>query len=348
MAWSKKPSGPTVESLAAGWAKGVFHPVYLFAGPDTLGKEEALKAFQKAFLGPSDPGLAVDRFNGETANAGQILSALKTFSLLGDRRLVLVRSAQALEPPETNALADGLTGLPEGNSLVLLWDAKAEDRSVLVQAVKSAGISLTFWTPFENQLPRWVQDRARTLGKGIAPEAAEALIDIVGPNVADLAQALETLSLYVKERPALRSEDLKVLQSEGRSLHFLELDRAFWRRDTAKALELIRVLAAQAERIELLLPMLARIYRKLVLAKALLAEKKTMDEVWIQLRIKSREPQRDFSEALSGHSNEDLLRALETVREAERGFKTGALGGETDLTRVVYSLLEGKKLPSGV
>jgi DNA polymerase III subunit delta len=345
MAWSKKPSGPTYESVAAGWAKGAFHPVYLFAGPDALLKEEALKKFQEAFLGKgADPGLSVDRFDGETASAGQILSALKTFSLLGDKRLVLVRRAQELAPSETNALADGLTGLPEGNSLLLLWEERADERSVLVQAVKSAGIVLTFWAPFENQLPRWVQDRARSLNKTISLETAGALIDTVGAALPDLAQALEILSLYAKDRPGLEPRDLEILQTETRSLQFLEFDRAFWRRDKAKALELARLLTAQGQEPVFVLPQLARVYRKLFMAKAMLAEKKSLDDVWQQVRIKSREPQREFSEALSGHSWEDLLNALETIAEAEREFKTGRREGDAGLTAVIYCILEGKKL----
>lgn len=344
MAWSKKSSGPSIESVSAGWAKGAFHPVYLLAGPDALLKEEAVKKFQEAFLGKADAGLNMDRFDGETASAGQILSALKTFSLLGDKRLVIVRRAQEMAPSETNALADGLTALPEGNALVLMWEKKADERSVLVQAVKSAGIVLTFWPPFENQLPRWVQDRGRSAGKSISLEIATALVEIVGGALPDLVQAVDTLALYAGDRAAIEPKDLDILQTETRTLQFLELDRAFWNRNKAKAIETVRHLMAQGQDPTYILVQIARVYRKLFLAKAIQAEQKSLDAVWDQLRIKSREPQRELTEALSAHSWEDLMRALETILEAERDFKTGRRGGEAGLTSAVYSILEGKKL----
>ncbi len=334
----------SLEQAAAQWDKGRFHPVYLFAGPDALQKEDALKRLREKLLGPDESGLNVDRFDGDAASAGEILTAVQTLPFLGGRRLVLVRRAHDMPAAETNRLADALPSLPPTNCLVLLWDEKADARHALVQAVNGAGLVLTFWTPFENQLPRWARDRARALGKALSWEAAQALVEAVGGNTQDLSQELEKLALYVGDRAEIGVDDLEGVTSEGRPLQFMELDRALWRRDRLKTLELAEILRAQGEGPEALLPQIARSYRRLLLGKALLAEKKTdVPELWNQLRIRSRDTQAEFLEATRSRSWEELLEVLERLLRAEQDLKTGRGDPDANLTLLLSWLTEERR-----
>jgi DNA polymerase III subunit delta len=328
------------DQLAALWAKGTFHPVYLLAGPDTLLKEEALKNFQKLFLAGDDSGLNIDRFDGDTSAASEILGAFRTLAFLGGRRLIVVRRAQELSSAEANLLADGLAA-PSENALVLLWDEKADNLNVLVQSVKSAGVVCTFWAPFENQMPAWIQDRAKSFGKGMSFDAARALLDAVGPSLPELAQELDKLSLYARDKKNIELSDVEALRPDNPALQFLEFDRAFWRKDVPEFLHLMEIRRAQGDPPEVLISHMVRIYRKLFFSKTLLAEKKvSREDVASQvMRIRTRQPQEDFMTALNGFSWEDLLEGLESLLKADRDLKTGRLDPDTGLTALAYRLL---------
>jgi DNA polymerase-3 subunit delta len=350
-----RPKDPTVPELAVEWKKGNFHPVYLFAGSDPLQKDEAVALLQKLILGADDSGLNLDKFDGETDTAGAVLNAVQTFSLLGGKRLVLLRRAEELSADEIDILAEGIASLQPGNCLALLWEGKLPARSPLGDAVRAKGVSLTFWTPFENQLPRWVQDRAKTLGKSVSPEAARQLIDLVGSDTNDLSRELEKLALYLGERKTVEPPDLETLRSEGRALQYMELDRAFWKRDTAQALTLLEILRGQGEEPVAVLAKLVWAYRRMFLAKTVLSENKNdWEAVWERLRVKSYSLQAEFREAMATHGWEELLGALETLLKAEWDLKTGRLDEESGLTLLVRKLMRddprraGGRSPSAV
>jgi DNA polymerase-3 subunit delta len=327
-------------ALEAEWAAGRFAPVYLLAGPDTLQKEDALVSLTRRFLPGPDAGLHTDRLDGESASAGSIVTAARTLPFLGGRRLILVRRAHDLGSADLGRLADGLGNLPAGNCLVLLWDEKPDARGVLYQAVKSAGTVAVFWPPFENQLPRWVADRARARGKTMDLAAARALVEAVGGSPADLAQEVDKLVLYVKDRPAVTAEEvLRVAGGGQRALQFMEWERALWRRDRKSALGLMTHMKARGQAPESLLVQAARAFQKLALGKAFLAAKNTdRAELWNRLWIRTREPQEDFLRAAEGMTWDDLLDVLESFADAEEKMKTGRLDPESGLTLLVCGL----------
>jgi DNA polymerase-3 subunit delta len=328
----------TLATLAAQWAKGTFHPVYFFAGPDTLQKDEAVKSLQKNFLKGDESGLNVDKFDGETASAAEIVNAYQTLPFLGGGRLILVRRAHELSAAEANRLAEVLEKPPQGNCLVLLWDAKTDNRSALVRAARESGKELMFWAPFEDQLPRWVTDRAKAAGKNMSVDAARALLDAIGPNLPDLAQEIEKLVLYVKDAPAIQAADVEAMGGGNRTLQFMEWDRALWSRDREQALSLMQVMRAQGQPPEALMSQAARAFQKLLLGKALKAEKMPLMEMWDRLWIKTREPRQAFEEALDAHDWDDLLDLLETLARADWELKTGRMDPETGMTRLVCRL----------
>ncbi|MBK8871229.1 MAG: DNA polymerase III subunit delta [Elusimicrobia bacterium] len=332
---------PSLSALAQDWAQGAFHRVYFLAGPDTLTKDDALQKLKKAFLGPDPAGMGLDVFDGNDASAGAILSAVNTLPFFGGRRLVLVRRAAEMATADTNRLADGLASIPASNALVLLWDEKPDARSVLVQAARSAGVVLTLWPPFENQLPGWVIARAESLGKSMDRRAAQALVEQAGPALPDLVQELGKLALYAKDRPALTLADVAAVVGDKSSLRFMEWERALWRKDRARSLSIVEVLRAQGEPAEKLLPQLIRAVQKLCLGKALMSEKNmSKKQVFDRLWIKLQDTQAEFERAVAGWTWNDLLRALDRLVEADVSLKRGRGHPDADLTRAVWALTE--------
>jgi len=327
------------DQLAALWAKGTFHPVYLWSGPDTLQKDDLLKRLESLFLAGDALGLNVDRFDGDTSDGGDIVTAMKTGAFLGGRRLILVRRAHGLAAKDATLIADEIPNIANGNALVLLWDDKIDQRTVLFQSVRSAGAASVFWQPFEDQLPRWIQERAKVLGKTIAPETAQALLDAAGQNLADLQGELEKLAIYVKDRPRIETSDVEALRPDSHALQYLEFDRAVWRGNSSEVLNLITLRREQGDAPEAVLAHLVRIYRKLFLGKALFAEKRVPEEVWTRLWIKLRQQQAEFKAAVDRLSWDGIQRALENVLQAEWDLKTGKLDPETGLTLLVRKVL---------
>lgn len=339
--YKSKSTDLKLDQLSRLWAEGTFHPIYLFAGADTVQKDEAVVLLKKHFLGGDPSGLGLDKFDGETDSGADIINAAQTMAFLGGRRLVLVRRAHELGAAELNRLADNIPRIPQGNALVLLWDDKLDQRSVLVQAVKSAGVATTFWPPFEDQMPRWAQERARALGKTLTIDAARALVEAVGGDPAELAQEVEKLTLYVGAKTDIQQADVEALKPESRGLQYLEFDRAVWRQDRTAVLQFVRQREQEGDAPEALLAHLARIYRRILQGKSLLAEKK-LDAAGICTRfwIRLRQPQDEFSQAMRRYGWDRLILNLGRVLQAERDLKTGRLMPGAGMSLLVCELFE--------
>jgi DNA polymerase-3 subunit delta len=331
----------SLSSLTAQWAKGSFDPVYFFSGPEPLQKDEAVRALQKHFTKGNEAGLNVDKFDGETASAGEIINAYQTLPFLGTGgRLVLVRRANGLGTADAGRLAEVLEKPPAGNCLVLLWEEKADGRSALVKAARSAGKELVFWAPFENQMPRWISERVAAGGKTISPDAARLLLEAVGPNLPELVQEIEKLFLYVKDGPRIEASHVEEMGGGSRALQFMEWDRALWSRDRVKALALSRMMRAQGQAPEAILAQTVKAYQKLLTVKALRAEKVPLPEIWERLWIRTRGPQQALEEAVETHGWDELLDALEALAAGDENLKTGRMDGEAGLTLFLSRLLK--------
>ncbi|HEX2051277.1 MAG TPA: DNA polymerase III subunit delta [Actinomycetota bacterium] len=160
-------------------------PAYLVTGAELL-VDEALERI-RAEAG-ADP-LAEASFDATTAPA-ELLTALETPSLLGGRRLVVVRNADDLSKDAVDALSRYLEAPSDAAVLVLV----GRGRTKLHAAVKAAGAVIALEAPRGRALAGWVRTRAREHRLTIDDRGAWALVDAVGTELRDLDGALRQLA----------------------------------------------------------------------------------------------------------------------------------------------------------
>jgi len=66
-------------------------------------------------------------------------------------------------------------------------------------------------TPFDRDLPRWIESRAQKNGKRIPREAVAILIERAGRDLSALASALESLSVYSSSRTEISAQEVESL-----------------------------------------------------------------------------------------------------------------------------------------
>jgi DNA polymerase-3 subunit delta len=157
---------------------------YLLAGEPFLADE----ALDKIRRSESTDPLSEVAFDPST-EAAELLEALETASLLGDRRLVVIRDAQDLKKEHAEALSAYLESPSPSSVLVLV----AAGRTKLDAAVRTNGSVVALEAPKGRRLISWLRDRARARGLKLDEKSAWALVDAVGNELRDLDGALEQL-----------------------------------------------------------------------------------------------------------------------------------------------------------
>ncbi len=159
-------------------------PVYLFSGERFLADEALTRVRDE--LGDLSAEVAFDA----TTPGHEIVGSLQTASLLGGRRLVIVRDAQDLDKDAVAAIEAYLTS-PAGYSVLVL---QASGKTKLDAAVKAAGSAVALDPPKGRRLVAWIRRQAGEHGVALDEKAAWSLIDTVGNELRDLDTALEQLA----------------------------------------------------------------------------------------------------------------------------------------------------------
>jgi DNA polymerase-3 subunit delta len=167
-------------------------PLTLVTGPEALLRDRAV-ATTVAAVRAADPEADVTDLSAVGLEAGRI-TGLASPSLFGGTTVIVVRDvAEAPEP-----VADELRRVvadPGDDVVLVLVHAGGVKGKALLDAVKKAGAVVVECKPvkWESDKVAFVQAEFKAAGRRVAPAAAVALVDALGSDLRELAQACSQL-----------------------------------------------------------------------------------------------------------------------------------------------------------
>ncbi|MDQ4064889.1 MAG: DNA polymerase III subunit delta [Actinomycetota bacterium] len=175
-------------------------PAYLLQGEPFL-VDEALDRVRGEVGGDAFSEMVFDA----TTSGAEIVTALRTSSLLGGRRVVIVRDADALKKEQVDALLAYLESPSPDAVLVLI----AEGRTKFDAVLRRTGGSVALEAPRGRRLTAWIKQRGREHGVRVDDRAATALTDAVGGELRDLDGALSQLATALGGDARVTVEDVR-------------------------------------------------------------------------------------------------------------------------------------------
>ena len=216
-------------------AAGEIKPVYVLHGSDAFLRDAHRQSLVARIIGKSEPQTAVTHFDA-TAELAEVLDELRTLPFLAPRRAVIVSDADAFVSAHRPKLEKYLESPSSASSLILMvtsWPSSAR----LYKLVKRIGEVMECSAPDAGKLVRWIRNVAGKLGKQIAPDAAELLIEWRGADLAALSSEMDKLSLYVGGRDRISADDVSRLVVATAGPEAFALTNAVTRGDTPAALK---------------------------------------------------------------------------------------------------------------
>jgi DNA polymerase-3 subunit delta len=318
---------------------GKVRPVYVLTGTDPLLTQRAVAALVEATVPPATRGFNLDSIEGKGSSANGILNASRTLPMMGKRRLVLVRDAEA-------AGADTLTGLvpyldtPSPETVLVLVCGKIDGRLKFFAAAKKKGFIVELSVP--RQLAGFIQDEARRAGAKIDGEATRRLEEVVGRDISRLAGSIEQLALYAGENATITVDHVDALVADTSQRTVFQLNDAVGSGDRLGALRAVGKLFEQRESAIGVVIMLARHVRQLALYQSLVAERTPPGEIARLVGVPPFVIDKSLAPQSRRFTPNALARAIGLVAQADRDLKgpvKAALGEEVVLTRLVEKLV---------
>ncbi len=333
---SQKP-----DEFEAAVRAGKIGRLYAFDGPELWLKERALAALTEKLITPDTRDFNFERYDGNDASGGAIVTAAQNLPFLGDRRLVIVNSADELAAADARLVAEALPNVPSSTCLVFVFDGKANLRDEIPAQVSSLGVIVTFWPPFPNQMPTWTMNEAKRHGKTLSFDAASLLVEAC-ESLSQISGELEKLALFVGSKATIDAKDLQRHGLPDQTGDYKDLEQAVWVRDHSEALRQGRLLTESGLRSEALLPVLERIFRSLLLAFTLRAKGADWNAVFAELGMRGKTQQANLQQGSRAYTVAEIRRAFSIIVNADVDVKTGRLPSEMAVTLALNSIC-GKK-----
>jgi DNA polymerase III subunit delta len=231
---------------------GNLRPVYLAVGEERVLIERVVSAVRKAALHGGVEGFNEDKLTAGEAEIDQVLNAVRTVPMLARWRLVLLRAVDRWDGHNADseratsdrgaAALDRLAAYcadPAPTSCLLMTATKLDGRRKFVQQAKKSGFWVACDPVSRRDLPVRIGREAKDRGHEIAPEVADLLAEMAGPELANVIDAIERLSLYVGPSAPITEDAVAECVMRVRVSTVWELVAAVARRDTATALAVI-------------------------------------------------------------------------------------------------------------
>jgi len=219
------------------------HLVYAIVGADPFLRRLALSEVLARVADGASP-LGPSTIDGNAAVLAEVLDEVRTASLLGDPRIVIVDDADAFISRHREQL-ERYCAQPSPTGILVLSCKSLPANTRLHKAIKKIGTVIKCEPPARRALVGWVVDRARNVyGKRIAPDVVALLREQLGDAPGILDAELSKLATFVNDRPAITRDDVNALTGHSREEVVFGVIDAVLAGRTGAALELWRQVVA--------------------------------------------------------------------------------------------------------
>ena len=223
---------------------GVFAPVYLLMGDEPYYPDLVCQAVMDCALQDFERDFNQTVFYGPDTDAGAVASEARSYPVMAERRLVVLKEAQNMKSLEDLGL---YCEEPMDSTVlvILMHGASADKRRSLYKNIQKTGIVLESSRIRDYELGNWISAYYRDRGLDIDPDAAALLGEYTGTDLGRIVSETDKMLKNLPEGSA-RVTAGNVEQNVGisREWSIFELTRELSYRNKARALRIAAYIGA--------------------------------------------------------------------------------------------------------
>jgi DNA polymerase-3 subunit delta len=316
-------------------------PAYLVTGSDRPKVARALRRLRSRFGDESVEHLSADTAGG--ADAVAACNALGLFAAGDGGRLVVVDGVERWKKADADAVAAYLADPVPGAVLALVAGEPLRS-DALRKTVSSVGRVLAYEAPKPRDLPSWVRTQFEGLGASLDPDAARALVEIVGDDLVALATEADKITIWAGGRPITRA-DIEAVAAPAREAAAWAITDAWGERDAGA---LVAAGEAELERRDpfVIAVRLAAHVSLVRTVKLLGAEGVGARDIAKRVKVHEFRVRKALSHA-DRYSQEELDSVVVQLAALDAALKGASrLSGAHELTRALTSLTDPVRTPA--
>lgn len=217
---------------------GNFVPVYLLMGTEPYYPDLVCDEIIKYALTESERDFNQTVFYGLDTDAGTVASECRSYPMMAERRLVVLKEAQSMKTLED--LAAYASEPMESTVLVILMHgASADKRRALYKNVQKKGVVLVSDALRDYEMPQWITSFYKSRGLDIEPAAAALLAEYAGTDMSRIVLETEKMQKNLPEGTVrVNAADIEKNVGISRQFSIFELTKALSYMKAEKALKI--------------------------------------------------------------------------------------------------------------
>ena len=289
------------------------------------------------YINPVCKEMDLSILEGELATVDSIKEACETFTMMSEKRVVIVKDFALLEgikskgftESQENQIADYVKNIPDGCLLIITANS-ADKRKKLFKAINENGQTYDFEALSEKALKSFVEKRFKSAGKSAKPSIINEFVQNSGYfhkeadyTLYNLENDIRKIIAYSEGEQILLSDVLATVSGNLETSIFAMLDAiSIGRKDEAYIL--LNSLLNAGENTYMILSLVASQFETILEVKEMLEEGKNQQQIHSILKIHEFRIKKAMSFA-GRYSVDNLRKILTKVYEIDRNIKTGIL-----------------------
>jgi DNA polymerase-3 subunit delta len=301
-------------------------PLYLISGDELLLKQDALHWLRKA---AKNAGFDERIRLSDITESEQLYSLLYSHSLLAEKRLIELDFRDNHPNKNVNKILQEYVEAPAADTILVIETAKIDAKvakSAWVKACEKSGMHVAIWPIPREQLPQWIQQRARKYKLQMQPDAANLLTDYVEGNLIAAAQTIEKLYLLKPEK-IIDAEMIQSILTDESHFTIFDFTDSLIAGDKQRALHILDSLKEEGTEAVLILWGITRELRLLAEYAKQIERGYRFDQLAQEQRILARK-QMPIRRFLGKFKFDDCLKLLAHAAEIDKIIK-GAQPGDS-------------------
>ncbi|MDI1448357.1 DNA polymerase III subunit delta [Polyangium sp. 6x1] len=339
--------------------KGTLRPVYLVLGEERYLADEVVAALREATMKGGIAGFNEDKFTAGEASVDAVLSASKMVPMMAKLRFVLARGLERWEKKGDGDEDEGGRGASEGkrgakdlspldalaeyakapiqSTVLVLSATKLHGQRKIVTAGKKEDFLVNCEPLSRKALPMKIRELTKKQGHDIAPDVADHLAEIAGPELGYVADAINRLCLFVGEGKPITEDAVVTMVARVRPSSVWELLDALTRRKLDKALAVLADVVDSKDGGLPLLGLVASNVRKMVKMDSALRAGSNVNEAAARAGIPPFKAQ-ETAQTLKSLPRGTLPAWVRLLAEADRALKGSKRTPQAVLETMVISM----------
>ena len=224
----------TYEQILSEIHKKNFAPIYFLTGDEPYFIDMISDTIENEALDEADRAFNQIVVYGRDVDVETIANHARSFPMMGDRMVVIVKEAQDVKNLEN--FEPYIDTIPDTTLLVFAYKYKKFDkRKALAKKIDKKGVWFESKALRDYNIPGWIHSYLKEEGYSITPKATQMLADYLGTDLHKIANEIKKLTITLPKNKSIDDADVERNIGISKDYNVFELQNAIGSRDVLKA-----------------------------------------------------------------------------------------------------------------